>query len=152
MKDYLMIIDKINEKFERFKLLVLQETKEVEELEKFSLTPQQEIIMLYIIRYEPAIANDIAKHLEISKSAISQVLHKLEDDKMIYRQVNPSNRRESLIYLGDRGKAYYQVLTRIDQLLVEKYYSKVSLEELNSVHDILTKIVGTTKTDMGDEK
>ena len=149
MKDYLSIFYQINEKFERFKLLVLQEAKEVEELEKFSLTPQQEIIMSYIIRYEPVIANDIAKHFEISKSAVSQVLPKLEDDKMIYRQVNPSNRRESLIYLGERGKAYYQVLTKIDQLLVEKYYSKVSLEELNSVHDVLTKIVGKTKTDKG---
>ncbi len=59
MKDYLMIIDQINEKFEQFKLLVLEETKEIEELEKFHLTPQQEIIMSYIIRNEPVIANNI---------------------------------------------------------------------------------------------
>lgn len=142
MKDYLMIIDQINEKFEQFKLLVLEETKEIEELEKFHLTPQQEIIMSYIIRNEPVIANNIAEYLDISKSAVSQVLPKLEEAKMIYRQVNPSNRRESLIYLGERGKAYDQVLKKVDQFLIEKYYSRVSLEELNSVYDTLTKIVG----------
>lgn len=143
MHDYLIIIDKINQKFEQFKLLVLQETKEVEELENFHLTPQQEIIMFYIIRNEPVIAKDIANDFDISKSAVSQVISKLEEMKMIYRQENSVNRRETLIYLGDRGKEFHQLLKKIDDILVEKYYSKVSLTELKNVLDTLNKIVGT---------
>src|SRR5690625_5529605 len=102
MHDYLIIMDKINQKFEQFKLLIIQETEEVKELENFHLTPQQEITMFYIIRNEPVIANDIANHFDISKSAVSQVISKLEEMKMIYRQVNSINRRETLIYLGDK--------------------------------------------------
>ena len=143
--EYLIMIDKINQTFEQFKLLVLQETKEVEELENFHLTPQQEIIMFYIIRHEPVIANDIANNFDISKSAVSQVISKLEEMNLIYRQENAINRRETLIYLADRGKEFQQLLQKIDDMLVEKYYSKVSLTELKNVLDTLNKIVGTTK-------
>lgn len=142
MHDYLIIIDKINQKFEQFKLLVLQETEMVKELENFHLTPQQEIIMFYIIRNEPVIANDIANHFDISKSAVSQVVSKLEEMKMIFRQVNSINRRETLIYIGDKGQEFHQLLKKIDEMLVEKYYSKVSLTELKNVLDTLNKIVG----------
>ncbi|MDQ0174850.1 MarR family winged helix-turn-helix transcriptional regulator [Bacillus chungangensis] len=143
MHDYLIMIDKINQKFEQFKLLVLQETKEVEELENFHLTPQQEMIMFYIIRNKPVIAKDIANHFGISNSAVSQVISKLEEMKMIYRQENSINRRETFIYLGDRGQEFHQLLKKIDDILVEKYYSKVSLTELKNVLDTLNKIVGT---------
>lgn len=145
MHDYLIIMDQINQKFEEFKLLVLQEIEEVKELENFHLTPQQEITMFYIIRNEPVIANDIANHFDISKSAVSQVISKLEEMKMIYRQVNSINRRETLIYLGDKGQEFHQLLKKIDEILVEKYYSKVSLTELKNVLDTLNKIVGTKK-------
>ena len=143
MHDYLILIDKINQKFEQFKLIVLKETKEVEELENFHLTPQQEVIMFYIIRNEPLIANDIANHFDISKSAVSQVISKLDEMKMIVRQENSINRRESLITLGNRGQEFQELLKNIDDILVEKYYSKVSLNELKNVLDTLDKIVGT---------
>lgn len=143
MHDYLILIDKINQKFEQFKLIVLKETKEVEELENFHLTPQQEVIMFYIIRNEPVIANDIANHFDISKSAVSQVISKLDEMKMIVRQENSINRRETLISLGNRGQEFRELLKKIDDILVEKYYSKVSLNELKNVLDTLDKIVGT---------
>lgn len=137
------MVDQVNQKFEQFKLLILQETEEVKDLENFHLTPQQEIIMYYIIRNEPVIANDIANYLNISKSAVSQVISKLEEKKMIYRQVNSINRRETFIYLGDKGQEFQQLLKKIDKILVEKYYSKASLTELKNVLDTLNKIVGT---------
>ncbi|AVK83758.1 MarR family transcriptional regulator [Lysinibacillus sp. B2A1] len=146
MHDYLILIDKINQRFEQFKLLVIKETKEVEELENFHLTPQQEIIMFYIIRNEPVIANDIANHFDISKSAVSQVISKLEEMKMIVRQENSLNRRETFISLGNRGQEFHQLLKKIDDILVEKYYSKVSLIELKNVLDTLDKIVGTNNS------
>ncbi|SHH71993.1 DNA-binding transcriptional regulator, MarR family [Virgibacillus chiguensis] len=145
MDDYLKIMDEINQKFEEFRLIILQETEKVKELENFKLTPQQEITMFYIIRNEPIIAKDIAIHFDISKSAVSQVLSKLEEMKMIQRQMNSQKRRETLIYLGDRGKDFHILLEKIDELLVGKYYSKVSLTELKNILDTLNKIIETNK-------
>lgn len=141
MNDYVLTVDKINQKFEQFRLLVLKETKEVEEMENFRLTPQQEIIMFHIIRNEPVIANDIANHFSISKSAVSQVVSRLEEMKMVYRRENETNRREVFIYLGERGQEFRDLLIRIDDMLVKKYYSKASLAELQNVLRTLEKIV-----------
>ncbi|GIN92440.1 MarR family transcriptional regulator [Siminovitchia terrae] len=141
MKEYLKVIEQIYETFDQFKILVAQEVKEAQQLESFALTPQQEMMMVYIIRNQPVTSNDIAAYLNISKSAVSQVIPKLEEKKMINRQVNPSNRREIYITLGPRGQEYLQLLNHIDELLVRKYYSKVKLEELRDVLAILNKIV-----------
>ncbi|MBD8004200.1 MarR family winged helix-turn-helix transcriptional regulator [Bacillus norwichensis] len=141
MKEYLKVIEQINETFDQFKILVAQELKEAQHLKSFDLTPQQEIMMFYIIRNQPVTSNDIAAYLNISKSAVSQVIPKLEEKQMINRHVNPANRREIYITLGSRGQEYLQLLNHIDELLVRKYYSKVTLEELRDVHAILNKIV-----------
>ncbi|MBM7713546.1 MarR family transcriptional regulator [Siminovitchia sp. FSL H7-0308] len=141
MEEYLKVIEQINEKFDLFKLLVSHEIKEADQLESFGLTPQQEMMMLYIIRNAPVTSNDIASYLNISKSAVSQVIPKLEEKKMIERQVNPSNRREIYIYIGSRGRDYLELLNKIDELLVKKYYSKVTIEELRLVLSILSRIV-----------
>ncbi|QTY17940.1 winged helix-turn-helix transcriptional regulator [Virgibacillus pantothenticus] len=101
--------------------------------------------MFYIIRNERVIAKDIANHLDISKSAVSQVISKLEEMRLIYRRENSINRRETLIYLGDRGQEFQKLLKKIDDILVKKYYSKVTLTELKNVLDTLNKIIGTTK-------
>ncbi|RKJ05518.1 MarR family transcriptional regulator, partial [Butyricicoccus sp. 1XD8-22] len=137
MKEYLKVIEQINETFDQFKILVAQELKEAQHLKSFDLTPQQEIMMFYIIRNQPVTSNDIAAYLNISKSAVSQVIPKLEEKQMINRHVNPANRREIYITLGSRGQEYLQLLNHIDELLVRKYYSKVTLEELRDVHAIL---------------
>ncbi|HLR81133.1 MAG TPA: MarR family transcriptional regulator [Bacillota bacterium] len=149
MKTYLAVVDEINKKFEQFKVLVLQETKQIEQMAQFQLTPQQEMMMDYIIRHEPVRSNDIALYLNISRSAVSQVLPILEEQKMIDRRVNPSNRRESHIFLGSRGKEYERLLHEIDELLVRKYYSRVSIKDLEHVRDTLQRIVKEVK---GDEE
>lgn len=140
LNPYLEIMDQINQAFEKFKAIVLHETAQVEQLKNFHLTPQQEVILFYIIRHQPVTAQEIALHFHISKSAVSQVLPKLLDQQLIVRQTNPHNRREAFLRLGDRGQEYAAILTEIDALLVEKYYSKVPLNELQQVLRIFTQI------------
>ncbi|HEX6594160.1 MAG TPA: MarR family transcriptional regulator [Bacillota bacterium] len=141
MEAYLAVVDEINRKFEQFKILISRETKQMEQLARFQLTPQQEMMMDYIIRREPVRSNDIALYLNISKSAVSQVIPKLEEKQMIDRQVNPANRRETHIFLGSKGKEYHQLLQEIDELLVRKYYSRVHIKDLEHVRDTLNQIV-----------
>lgn len=140
MNPYLEIVDQINQAFEKFKATVLQETAQVEQLKNYHLTPQQEVILYYIIRHQPVTAQEIALHFQISKSAVSQVLPKLLEQQLIIRQTNPDNRREAFLRLGDRGHEYAAILTEIDELLVKKYYSKVPLNDLQQVLRILTQI------------
>lgn len=152
IKDYLLIVDQLNKKFDEFKQLVNHEIEEIEALAKFPLTPQQESIMFYIIRHQPVKAKQIASYLNVSKSAISQVLLKLENQHLITREKNNENRRESLISLGSRGEEYAQLLKSTDEMLVRKYYSKVRLEELNNVLQTLNKLLESVKQDRENKK
>lgn len=137
MQHYIQLIDKINEAFEGFKAIVYKEVAEVQNLENYSLTPQQEAILYFIIRHQPITAQELSVHFSITKSAVSQVVKKLEEEQFIVRKVNPSNRRESIISLGTRGESYAKQLMEIDYVLVEKYYSKVSIDDLQHVLRVL---------------
>ncbi|GIP32235.1 MarR family winged helix-turn-helix transcriptional regulator [Paenibacillus sp. J2TS4] len=150
MDSYLSVVDRINQAFEQFKSIVWRKTTEIEQLNSFQLTPQQELIMYYIIRNEPVTANQIAATFQISKSAVSQVLPKLEKEEMIVRRINPDNRRESFVYLGEQGKAYAALLHQIDELLVRQYYSKVPLEDLQQVLEVLHQLIAAAQEDLGE--
>ncbi|WP_144933693.1 MarR family winged helix-turn-helix transcriptional regulator [Paenibacillus sp. 32O-W] len=152
MDEYLKVMDQINQSFEQFQSLVWQNTKQAERLKSYHLTPQQELFMYYIIRNQPVTANQIAAHFQISKSAVSQVLPKLEEGRMITRRTNPDNRRESFIRLGERGEEYAELLQSIDEWLVRRFYSKVPLEDLRQVLDVLQRLVAASGEDEGTTK
>ncbi|TCS93229.1 MarR family winged helix-turn-helix transcriptional regulator [Hazenella coriacea] len=151
MDEYIKVVDQINQAFERYQNIVSQEVTEAQQLKNFHLSPQQELIMFYIIRHQPVTAQEIAHHFHISKSAVSQVLAKLQDHQLIERQINAENRRESLIRLATRGEEYASVLTNIDELLVQKYYSKVPLKDLKEVLRIFNHLLDVTKKDTDRE-
>ncbi|SHE10557.1 homoprotocatechuate degradation operon regulator, HpaR [Chlamydia abortus] len=151
MDEYLKVMDQINQSFEQFQSFVWQNTKQAERLKSYHLTPQQELFMYYIIRNQPVTANQIAAHFQISKSAVSQVLPKLEEGRMITRRTNPDNRRESFIRLGERGEEYAALLQSIDEWLVRRFYSKVPLEDLRQVLDVLQRLVVASREDAGTE-
>lgn len=115
-------------------------TKEVKELGDYNLTSQQEVILIYISKHEKITTSEISHAFDITKSAVSQVLTKLEQEKMILKLVNPDNRRESFIVLDERGKSFIAKLADIDQLMIDKYYSKIDLPKLIQMTETMEEI------------
>lgn len=115
-------------------------TKEVKELSDYNLTSQQEVILIYISKHEKITTSEISHAFDITKSAVSQVLTKLEQEKMILKLVNPDNRRESFIVLDERGKSFIAKLADIDQMMIDKYYSKIDLPKLIQMTETMEEI------------
>ncbi|MFS0559322.1 helix-turn-helix domain-containing protein [Terribacillus sp. 179-K 1B1 HS] len=134
---YKEIIRRMNEAYEEFGILISQETKKLDELD---LTVQQEYMLSYIQKNEQTTANDIAADFSISKSAVSQVLSKLEKREMITKQVNPTNKREYFLALGNKGQEYMDSLKQLDEILIDKYYSKIDLDELHQMTETMVRI------------
>ncbi|MFP7493065.1 MarR family transcriptional regulator [Terribacillus saccharophilus] len=134
---YKETIRRMNEAYEEFGILISQETKELDELD---LTVQQEFMLSYIQKNKQPTANDIAAAFGISKSAVSQVLSKLEKRDMITKQANPTNKREYFLALGKKGHEYIESLEQLDELLIAKYYSKIDLEELHQMTETMEQI------------
>ena len=125
----------MNRAYNEFYILLFQELKD-----EFGLTGQQESMLFHINLNENTTANHIATTFNISKSAVSQVLSKLEKQKMISKQVNPNNKREYFLTLGPNGSKYIERLSELDDVLIEKYFSKIDINALEQMTDTLTKI------------
>ncbi|TKJ08005.1 MarR family transcriptional regulator, partial [Bacillus cereus] len=100
-RTYKEVINEMNRAYNEFYILLFQELKD-----EFGLTGQQESMLFHINLNENTTANHIATTFNVSKSAVSQVLSKLEKQKMISKQVNPNNKREYFLTLGPNGSKY----------------------------------------------
>ena len=134
-RTYKEVINEMNRAYNEFYILLFQELKD-----EFGLTGQQESMLFHINLNENTTANNIASTFNISKSAVSQVLSKLEKQKMISKQVNPNNKREYFLTLGPNGSKYIERLSELDDVLIEKYFSKIDIDALEQMTDTLTKI------------
>lgn len=137
LDEYRAVVEQLNEAFDEYGILI---TKELKELDRFHLTSQQEMMMIHISKHERITANEISLAFGISKSAVSQVLTKLEQQEMIVRVINPANRREAFIMLGKKGKKYVAMLEEVNIKLIEKYFSKIRLEDLKHMTETMKDI------------
>ncbi len=115
-------------------------TDDLDALSQFNLTPQQESYLMYCIKFAPLTATELVREFGVSKSAISQVIAKLEDARFIEREKNPDNLRETLIYLGPKGRMFARRIKDFNKKMREEYYTHLSIQEIESVIHSLQKL------------
>ncbi|EGK12039.1 MarR family transcriptional regulator [Desmospora sp. 8437] len=142
LSEYRRIFNEINELFNENNMIYNQGAKKLDE---YNLTVQQENMLLYIMGHQGVTVNEIAAKFSITKSAVSQVLAKLEERKLILRKNNPKDRRESFISLGEEGKKYADMIDEADEAFVRKYLSRIEIEDLKQVLQTMKKINGVIK-------
>ena len=103
------------------------------------LTAKQ-VLLLELISNNVSSAKEIAQQLDISTSAVSQLLNKLEEKGYIMRTVNPKNRREILIAPAQKGKDYFVTQEAISKEIDEMVYGKLPEEDLQQLANILKKL------------
>lgn len=126
---------------------------EFDQLIDETLTDKQ-MIVLELIRSNPSIhAGDIAQRLNITPSAVSQILNALEKKNRITRTINRSNRREICLELTPEAVEYFKNIEVLERTIIQKYYSQLELEELRQLKAILQKldeiVRRTAETDSG---
>lgn len=85
--------------------------------------------------------SDIAKKMNISKSAISQQLYKLEESGYIEKYKLESDKRLVRISLKEKGIEYKQQSEKYYEELLNKYKSHLSLKEVTDIRDSLEKLL-----------
>src|SRR5476649_35398 len=90
-----------------------------------------QLSMLFILFYHPdASAKEIAGFLDISKSAISQIIDPLADKKMVARQEDPKDRRIIRLALTAKGKATVNKLHKLKSTGLRSALENLSTAEL----------------------
>nr|WP_275695652.1 MarR family transcriptional regulator [Fredinandcohnia sp. SECRCQ15] len=130
MKETFHILDEVNS-------LLL---KEFESILDYELTPKQTMVVHHVHQSTTITVNELAHLMNISASAVSQLLNKLEQENYVKREINPNNRREILITLGSKGLELYDEYDKIDQKIIDKYYSKLTEDEMIQFQSIVKKL------------
>ncbi|MEN3089904.1 MAG: MarR family transcriptional regulator [Staphylococcus pseudoxylosus] len=135
---FLNIVNDINNISE--KLYVISE-KEERNFHIHNLNNQQQVILNLIINHPDFSPSDIAKTMNISKSAISQQLYKLEESGYIEKYKLESDKRLVRISLKEKGIEYKQQSEKYYEELLNKYKSQLSLKEVTDIRDSLEKLL-----------
>lgn len=86
------------------------------------------------------LTGELARLMKISPSAISQMLNKMEKRKLIRRFINQENRREIYVELDVGGMEYMNTSQRVELSIIEKYYAKLSFDDLKELKNIMSKL------------
>lgn len=135
---FLNVVNDINNISE--KLYVISE-KEERNFHIHNLNNQQQVILNLIINHPDFSPSDIAKSMNISKSAISQQLYKLEESGYIEKYKLESDKRLIRISLKEKGIEYKQQSEKYYEELLNKYKSQLSLKEVTDIRDSLEKLL-----------
>ncbi|OEH91058.1 MarR family winged helix-turn-helix transcriptional regulator [Bacillus solimangrovi] len=122
--------------------IFLEEYNRFAEKEFLNLTTKQ-AILLELLKDNPLTNSEIATHFEITPSASTQLVGKLEKKGFLKREINVNNRREIIVHLDDKGIAYNESMVEFDVYLIKKYYSKLNEKDLENMVDIQEKIYHT---------
>ncbi|MGG2081386.1 MarR family winged helix-turn-helix transcriptional regulator [Lysinibacillus pakistanensis] len=104
------------------------------------ITTQQAVVLDIVFLAKRITVGEIAIEMNISSSAVSQLIAKLEKNKYIKREINLQNRREVFITLAENGLEYFSKQDYVEQQVADKIYSKLSSNELNELERIVEKL------------
>ncbi|MGE9212483.1 MarR family winged helix-turn-helix transcriptional regulator [Exiguobacterium sp. s141] len=116
-------------------------TKYFTELNEFELSYQQEQMLLLFKRQDTWTTTEIATKMNISKSAVSQVLKVLEQRRFVQKEKNPDNLRESFIRLGPIGVEYSKQIDAIEERLAEEMFSVLEDDEMTMINRSLALMI-----------
>lgn len=104
------------------------------------LTAKQ-VFILELIRTGITSSTDLAQHLQVSTSAVSQLLNKLDNQGYIERTINQKNRRKIEITLAMKSIHYFEQITLLEKEINENIYGQLPKEDLEDLSRILKKLI-----------
>lgn len=107
--------------------------KQEKALGNFELNNQQHVLLTLIIRNPLLSPGELAEKMEISRSAVSQQLLKLERKNYITKIQDTHDKRVYSIGLGEQGHLYKRELDAFYQKFYDQYYSRLTAEELSEM-------------------
>ncbi|WP_405102265.1 MarR family winged helix-turn-helix transcriptional regulator [Oceanobacillus sp. FSL H7-0719] len=111
-----------------------------DEVLEHKLTPKQSLIIEHVQQHNTLTVSELAEKMNVTASAISQLLSKLEKEHYIERSINPNSRREIIVTLGLKGKELYESYAKVDEQIVSTYYAKLDDEVISQLEQAVNKI------------
>lgn len=114
-------------------------TQEYADVLDESITNNQIILINLLHERGRLLTGELAKLLNITASAVSQMLNKMEKRQLVKRSINPGNRREIFVELDHAGVHYIETSRKIELSIIERFYSKLPFEDLVALKEIMLR-------------
>ena len=114
---------------------------QAERLAPLGLTPAQERALRLMTRSEqPLRMTELADQLGIVPRSLTRVIDTLEEAGLVHREIDPRNRRATLLHLTERGKAVRDDMRQARRRAAEDLFAPLSVEERKTLTELLTVI------------
>ncbi|TMW71538.1 MarR family winged helix-turn-helix transcriptional regulator [Alteribacter natronophilus] len=104
------------------------------------LSSNQQMILYLIGRQEVHYVKDLSYHMNVSASAVSQMLSKLEQMKLVKREPDESNRRTVPFVLDSEGLLLLEHMEQTRQMIMKKYLTKIPEDDLEHFRTVYEKL------------
>lgn len=113
-------------------------------LRKFKLSPPQ-VKVLYLINHGDQTVNQIARQMNISSSAVTQMIEGLVKSGYLERRTDSKDRRVVHVLFTERGKKRFEEFRKIHFEHMEKLLSALSDHEMETLISLPEKIARALK-------
>ncbi|MBQ6479019.1 MAG: MarR family transcriptional regulator [Erysipelotrichaceae bacterium] len=89
----------------------------------------------------------LAEHANINASSTSEVVSRLEDDGYLVREIDPNDRRATILKLTEMGQVRAEEVRNEREGMLEGLFSKLTEEEKETLSNLLDKLIDKVQTD-----
>ena len=89
----------------------------------------------------------LAEAAGINASSTSEVVSRLEDDGYLLRQIDPSDKRATILKLTEMGQVRAQEVKDEREGFLDQLFAKLTEQEKQTLSDILDKLIEKPQTD-----
>lgn len=109
-------------------------------LKEFDLTFGEQIIIIFLSKYEKVNQETISKRYMIDKGMVAKTLTRLEDKGFIKREQNPNNKRENIISLTQKSVCIMSDINTIFDEWNKILYGEMSKVDIECVKRLTGKM------------
>lgn len=109
-------------------------------LEPYGVTPVQYALLYQLWKKDGQFSYELGKSLLLDSATITGIIDRLEQNELIKRRFDPTDRRTKLIYLTEKGKELEQPLKKKMDEMNEEVLSGLDDKERNQFKQMLFDI------------
>lgn len=110
------------------------------------LTPEMWNILIYLYEEESVFQGDLCDAVFLDKSSMTRLLDNMERDRLVYRQINPKDRRSKYVFLTERGREMRDKAHLIAIRTLKEVLRGLGMEDISVCQEVLRRIFENTKS------
>ncbi len=127
----------------------LHKTVLTEKLDKLGITYGQIGFIMQTVRRPGRTQDELSLLLSVDKGATARTVAKLEKEGFVYREENPENKRQKLVYPAQKGLAIFEELKLILLESNESMLSCLDSQEKELMLNFMVRIIDSCREQLG---